>query len=437
MIPPRLAFGAFQRRAPGQLVDNVVQALVLNITPASWLRTKLLAAVVGKRAYWSGLSSLHLRRLQPPTLPGPGWVICQTRLGGLCGSDLATVLLRQAPNSILQGVCSMPMIPGHENVARVAEVHPSVDAAWVGKRVCVEPTLCCAARGIDPPCRRCTAGEFGVCENFASAGEGEHRLPSGVSIGYNRRTGGSWGEYFVAHVSQLIAVPDHLTDEQAILTDPLACSLHGVLRTNLDGVDAICVYGGGILGLGVVAGLRAVGYTGRIDSFARHAFQRELAVSLGADNALPAGDADKLDTMAKRVGGRVVRVRLGGRMLTGGYDVVYECVGSPQCVNNALKLTRNRGQVMLVGTSGHQRVDMTAVWLGELSVVGAYGRQVESWRGRPIGTYQLVHELLLTGRSEVGKLLTHSFPLPDFRRAFDVATHKGATECVKVALRCG
>ena len=102
----------------------------------------------------------------------------------------------------------MPLAGGHENVADVVEAHPSDSHDWVGKRVCVEPTLGCEARGIDPPCGRCAVGEFGACEHFGSAGEGRYALPAGTSLGYNSRTG---GRFRVAGVKGTEVVPVRLS----------------------------------------------------------------------------------------------------------------------------------------------------------------------------------------------------------------------------------
>lgn len=397
------------------------------------MRTKLVAGAMGRRAFWSKASGLRLTDVPAPELPGEGWVRCRTRLGGICGTDLAMLTLRQAPDSILQGFSSMPLIPGHENVAEVVEVHPSLPDSWIGRRVCVEPTLGCEARGIVPPCPRCAAGEFGACENFGAAGQGAYALPAGTSIGYNARTGGSWGEQFVAHVSQLVPLPESIPDIQAVLTDPLACSLHSVLRTNLSGVNTVCVYGGGIIGLGIVGSLRASGYQGQIDILARHPFQQELALRMGASNILRFTGGELLDDVAKRLGGQVVPMRFGVKMLMGGYDVVYDCVGSPWSTGEAMKLARARGQVVMVGTSGGGRTDLTPIWFRELNVVGAYGRQIENWQGRRIGTYQLVHELMLAGKLPTQGLLTHTFPLADFRHAFVAATGKKRSACIRAA----
>ncbi len=410
-----------------------MRALTFNITPWIWLRAKAAAAIVGRRAFWGRAGGLRLRDVPPPPLPGDRWVRCRTRLGGICGSDLAMVRLAQPPDSLLQAFTSMPLIGGHENVAEVVETARTADRAWIGRRVCVEPTLACAARGIDPPCRRCAAGEFGTCENLAAAGQGAFGLPAGMSIGYNRATGGSWGETFVAHVSQLVEVPEALSDEQAVLTDPLACSAHAVLRADLAGVGAVAILGGGALGLGVAAVLRAAGFDGRVDLFARHAFQRALAVRLGATEALDERGAADLDAVAARVGGRVLPVRFGRKTLVGGYDLVFDAVGSPAALNAAIELTRARGQVVLLGTSATATVDTTGLWFGELTLLGAYSRQSEHWQGGRIDTYALVHQWLTEGRLTADGLLTHTFALADYRRAFHTAATKADSGCIRAA----
>ncbi|HDY65319.1 MAG TPA: hypothetical protein ENH84_03680, partial [Phycisphaerae bacterium] len=209
-------------------IDNGMKAVFYSVNPVGWATCKWL------RYFWpgcltSGLNGFSLRNVPPPELPGRGWVRLRTLMGGICGTDLSLVAQKQPANSLLQAYTSMPTILGHENVAVVEEIGPQVDRSWIARRVLVEPTLCCAPRGTEPPCSRCAEGEFGACENFSGDLGGSADLPPGVSIGYNTRTGGSWGEFFVAHASQLVPVADSISDEDALLVGPLACCLHGVL----------------------------------------------------------------------------------------------------------------------------------------------------------------------------------------------------------------
>jgi len=411
-----------------------MRAITYSVNPIGWATCKWL------HHFWRGclvspLNGLKLRDLPDWPLPGDDWVRVRPLLGGICGSDTAILAQKQPPNSILQAYTSMPFVLGHENVSVVAEVGAGVDESWVGRRVCVEPTLSCAPRGIDPPCPRCEVGEFGACENFAAEGQGDAGLPPATSQGYCCATGGTHSESFVAHVSQLVPVPEDIPDELAVLTDPIACSVHAVLRADPGEAEQVLIYGTGVLGLGIIAALRALGYRGRIDALDRGDYLAAHAARLGAEEfiRLPAGRRERFGEMARRTGATVQRARFGNYMLSGGYDVVFDCVGTKQSISEALKWTRARGKVVFVGTGHGGGADLTPIWFRELSVIGTYGRQLEHCDGRRVGTYQLVHELMQQGKLPVAEFLTHTLPLAEYRKAYTMSMNKGACEAVKVA----
>ena len=411
-----------------------MKGVVYGVNPIGWVTCRWL------KLFWPGcvltrVNGLSLRELDPPELPGAEWVRCRTVLGGICGSDLAIINQRQPHDSILRGFSTLPSVFGHENVAVVSEVGAGVDPSWVGKRVTADSGLPCQVRGIDPPCRSCREGRLGSCENFGSGGEGRYQLPAGSCIGYCAAVGGSWSEQFVAHVSQLIEPPEDLSDRQLVLTDPLACSLHGVLRADLSDPTRVLVYGAGALGLGVVWALRAIGWTGRIDVIARHKHQAQVATAFGADEIIkfPSGAAGRFETIAERTDGRVVKAFPGSYMLSGGYDVVFECVGSSSTMEEAIKWTRAGGQTVLIGTGHGRGTDLTAVWFAEVNVLGSSGRAMEIFQGRKVHTCKLVHELMRASAPDTSVLLTHTFPLDDYQAALSAAIHKHAHRSIKVA----
>ncbi|MBI5723494.1 MAG: alcohol dehydrogenase catalytic domain-containing protein [Planctomycetes bacterium] len=413
-----------------------MKAILYDIKPAGWAACFLL------KRFWPGcvltrMGGLSLRDVSAPQLPGDDWVLVRTLMAGICGTDLTIIAHRQPPDSILQAFSSMPMGLGHENVGIVEQVGKAVDRSWLGKRVCVEPTLCCQVRGIDPPCGPCRAGQFGACENFGNSGGGKYGLPAGTSIGYNARTGGAYGEQFTAHVSQLIAVPDEMTDDLAVMTDPLACSLHAALRADLMDAKSVLVYGSGMLGLGLIVCLRAINFTGTIDVVARGSHAEKFARAMGANEflVLPGRTRERFDMIAGRTGSTVQQVRFGNCMLSGGYDVVFDCVGTRRSLEESIKWTAARGQIVLLGTAHGGKLDLTPIWFRELKVIGAYGRQIETFEEKQIGTYQLVHELALDGslNSAIVGLLTHRFRLEDYKQAFRTAINKSASGAVKVA----
>ena len=412
-----------------------MKAIAYQVRPLGWLLCKAMGTF-WPRCRLSRVAGLSLREVPVPALPTDEWVLLRTLMGGICGTDLAVLAQKQPVDSILQAFSSMPMLLGHENLACVEAVGPAVDGDWVGCRVCVEPTLCCRVRGIDPPCRQCRAGRTGTCENFGASGAGEAGLPAGTSIGYNSRTGGAFSEYFVAHSSQLVAVPQELSDELAVLTDPAACALHAVLRADLSGARQVAVLGAGVMGLATMACLRATGYTGRIEAIEPARYLEPLARQLGADAflSLPPDARERIEAVAKATGGRVVRSRLGNAMLLDGYDVVFDCVGGEQSFNESLRWAAGGGQVVLVGTSHGGAVDLTGLWFKELRVFGAYGRGEENTAGRKVETYRLTHELMRAGKLDLAPLLTHTFALSDYRLALAVAMNKPRHHAVKVAL---
>lgn len=411
-----------------------MRALTFDVSAWRWLACKA-GGLISRRAYTSPLSGLRLREIPEPELPGPQWVRLRTALGGICGTDLDLIRQRVHPANILRSFTSFPMVLGHENVAVIDRVGSAVEGWRVGRRVCVEPTLSCAVRAISPPCRQCAAGLFALCEHFL---DGE--LPRGTMLGANSFTGGSWAPYFLAHASQLHGVPDAVDDEAAVLVDPLACALHAVLRHRPHDDQRVLIQGGGIIAIGVAAALRALGCLAHVTALVRHRFQAELMQSRGVNHVIisPRRDssARRYDRIAAAIGGRRVPAAFGNQALIGGFDVVYDCIGSGAALTDAMKFTRPRGTVVALGTSQISVVDTTPLWFSELNVVGAYGRQLEvTPGGAPEHTYRLTFDLMTSGKLRVDGLLTHTFKLADYRLALRTLTARRQTAAVKVAFR--
>jgi len=412
-----------------------MKAVTYRISPARWLGCKLLGAL-WPGIYVSGLSGLRLEEVPVPQLPGQDWVLCRTRLGGICGTDLGIVFQRQHPATVMQRFVSWPAVLGHENVAEIVEAGGEVTGLAVGQRVTVDPALGCQARGISPLCKPCQNGRVSTCENFLSG-----PLPAGLGIGYNRRTGGSWGQYFVAHKSQVHPLPDSISDQQAVLTDPLACALHGVLRDRPADGERILIFGGGIIALGVLAALRAVGCSSDVTLLARHDFQARRAEALGADRIVRldrSSDQRQLyETISRVTDGRVTEGRFGVQCLTaGGFDRVYECTGATKGLTHAFRLARGGGTVLVMGTPQLGMVDMTPTWLKELRVLGLTGRAVEEHPfqpGQKIHAYRLVHELILAGRLKTEGLLTHTYRLEQYREAILASRNRRTSKLIKAA----
>jgi threonine dehydrogenase-like Zn-dependent dehydrogenase len=119
--------------------------------------------------------------------------------------------------------------------------------------------------------------------------------------------------------------------------------------------------------------------------------------------------------------------------MEGGYDLVFDCVGSPQSLEECMKWTRSKGQVVLLATAGEPPREMTPLWFQELDLLGCFGRASERVDGRQVGTYNLVLELMAAGRLDLQQMLTHTFPLAEYKQAFAAAMNKSRHGAIKVA----
>jgi threonine dehydrogenase-like Zn-dependent dehydrogenase len=388
----------------------------------------------------AGIGPLRLVDTEAPELPGSEWHRVTPRLSGICGSDLSAIDGRTS--RYFEDVVSFPFVPGHEIVGEVPL--GAVDAAGEvlppGSRVVVEPVLGCRARGIEPPCVECAAGRTGDCGNVAFG-----HLRPGLQTGFCADTGGGWSTAgLVAHASQLHRVPDDLSDETAVTVEPLACALHAALAGEVRDGDVVAVLGAGTVGLTVTAALAQLARTGRTPDAsallvgARYGHQRRLAEELGATTALEA------DQLPRAVRGRSRSLALGGpsgsaRRLTGGADVVFDCVGSAESISRCLTMVRPRGRVVLVGMPGRLHIDLAPLWHREVALVGAYtygtehtpGGNGAAPNGAPVRTFDLALEL--AGAAGTGRLVSATYPIDRFEEAVAHAGGAGRRGAVKVA----
>jgi threonine dehydrogenase-like Zn-dependent dehydrogenase len=363
-----------------------------------------------------------------PSLPGDQWVRIRTRMGGICGSDLNIVTLKASPST--SPFSTFPFVLGHELVGEVIESGAGVKSVRAGDRVAANPLLCCEARAISPVCAACAAGDHGRCANFTGGA-----LPAGMLIGTTRGIGGGWGEQFVAHESQLLKLGSAMTDEDAVLIEPFACSVRAA-RANLPtSSERVLVIGAGSIGLLTTAAIRALAPNARVTVLARHEFQAEHARRFGAANVIRA-KGNYLKTLADAGGTKLLKPILGKPIGIGGFDRTFVCVAGARGMDDAMRFTAAGGTITLLGNSGVMSgLDWTPLWLKELTVRGSvyYGAHAHAPAER--GDFAEAAELIATGKANVRPLLTHTFPLADYREAIATAMDKRGEGSVKVAFK--
>ncbi|HCV36346.1 MAG: zinc-binding dehydrogenase [Acidimicrobiales bacterium] len=371
----------------------------------------------------AGVGPLRLADVHQPAPPGTNWVRVRPRLAGICGSDLATVNGRSA--RYFEPLVSFPFIPGHEVVGNLDDE----------TRVVLEPVLGCVSRNLSPTCNPCADGRLGNCEH-TTFGD----LEPGIQTGSCHDTGGGWATAFWAHSSQLHPVPDDLSDEAAVIVEPAACGVHAAIMASVPDDGTVVVLGSGTLGLLTLAALRAHTTPRTILTTARYPEQRQQANALGADIVTAPDEVRR--AVRRMTGSRAVSqpgtqtqsaTRNGNvDRLSGGVDVVVDCVGSSESLTDAMAITKPRGRIVLVGMPATISLELTPLWHRELELVGAYTYGTEVLAdGTRTRTFDLAFDLVR--HFDLGSLVSATYPLNRYREAIAHASSAGSRGAVKIA----
>lgn len=340
-------------------------------------------------------------RLEEVHVPraGPGEVVIEVEACGICAGDLkcydgAAMFWGGGVNPpYVKG----PVIAGHEFVGTVVELGEGAGEKYglrVGDKAVSEQIVPCWE------CRYCSSGAYWMCE--------VHNI-----YGFQREVADGGMAEYARFPSQALnyRVPESLTPQQGAMVEPLACAIHGVQRAKIELGEVVVIAGMGTIGLCMlqVAKLKSPGKMIALDAVTK---RLEVARKLGADLAINVKEEDPV-TVVKE--------------LTGGYgcDVYIEATGHPSGVVQGLSMIRKLGRFVEFSVFGEET---TVDWsiIGDRKELDLLGAHLSPY------VYPLAIDYLAEGMVKVDDIVTHTFPLSDFERAFDMAKDK--KEAIKVQL---
>jgi threonine dehydrogenase-like Zn-dependent dehydrogenase len=244
---------------------------------------------------------------------------------------------------------------------------------------------------------------------------------------------GGFADLMPAHDSMLFKVPDSLTDEQVVFADPFAVSLHAVTRHPPRPGTKVLVYGAGALGQCAVAIVRALYPTVEVMVVARFEAQRELAETLGAQTVPHEPRLEVIERVADWSGG-VLQPADGLPMaFPGGVEVVYDTVGAAETLEVGCRVLAAHGSLVKLGMHGAAKWEDTPVYCKEITYTGSNAFGMEEVDG--VRKHGIAHflDMVESGRIDLTPMLTHTFPLPEWRQAFTVLADQEASGAIKVA----
>ena len=374
---------------------------------------------VDRRAFVSRLAPARIEDIDELPLPAADWVRVETTFSGLCGSDVKQILLNGARDNPLTALVSFPHVLGHEVVGRRTDN---------GERVVLNPWLSCGPRGVDPPCDACREGRYPWCRNFRSGD-----LPVSIHIGNCAAAVGAHAERFGAHASQLFTIPDGVSDEAAVLADPVSVSLRTILLAPPAENQRVLVYGSGTLAFAAIGLLRHLYPAAQIWAATRPGARAALATRLGAHEVLPSTPDELVAQVAHLVGTTPLEPWSKRDWLQDGPDIVYDTIGSTETVETSLRLLATGGTLVVSGVEPPKRFEWTPLYFKELRVVGSNGFGIEEVGGVAKHAMEHYFDFIAAGL-DLTPVITHRFPLERWDEAVLAVKDSRRTGAVKVLL---
>jgi 2-desacetyl-2-hydroxyethyl bacteriochlorophyllide A dehydrogenase len=316
-------------------------------------------------------------------------VLVRVRAVAVCGSDVhgyTGTTGRRIP----------PIIMGHEAAGVVEATGRSVEAISPGDRVTFDSTVYCNQ------CPACRLGRVNLCAN---------RKVLGVSTPAFHRDG-AMAEYVVVPWWIVYRLPEAVSFEEAALIEPASVGLHAARITPIDLNDVVAVVGAGQIGLFAMQGARAKGAAKLVVLDVKEE-RLTLARSLGADVTINPSTSD-------------VALEMKRAMARPDADVVLEAVGAEATVGLSLSLTKQGGNLTLIGNiTPRIQVSLQDIVLRELTIRGSCA---------VAGEYRAALDLLASGRIQAKPLISRVMPLSDGQEAFD-SLHRGEHGLMKIVLQ--
>lgn len=294
---------------------------------------------------------------------GVNEVLIKIQRTAICGTDIHIYKWDEWAQKNIQ----VPMHVGHEFAGKIVEIGSEVKGFNIGDRVSGEGHITCGH------CRNCRAGRRHLC-------------PLTIGVGVNRP--GAFAEYLVMPASNIIKLPDNISDDQAAIMDPLGNSVHTALSYDLAGEDVL------ITGAGPTGSMAA--------AIAKHLGARHIVVTDVNDYRL---------SLAKKLGAtRTVNINneslsqvvteLG---MLEGFDIGLEMSGNPLALKEMISNMNNGSKVVLLGVYAKEfSFDWNAIVFKGLFIKGIYGREMfETW-------YKMIS--MLQSGLDVSPIITHHFP---------------------------
>jgi len=328
----------------------------------------------------TGIRKMEMRELPEPSIVNPRDVKIKMSVVGICGSDIHYYTQGQIGSQVVQ----YPFAVGHEGAGVVVEVGPSVKRVKPGDTIAIEPAMPCWE------CDQCLSGRHHTCRNLRF-------------LGCPGQTEGCLTEYIVMPEESCFPLKGDLKTDHGSISEPLAIGVYSVKKsTGIQG-KKVGILGYGPIGMSVMLAAKAEG----ADSFfVTDKIDRRLTIAEKEGAALT-GNPDNEDIIIKILNQENL-----------GLDVVFECCGQQEAMEQAIEILKPGGRLVVVGIPefSYWSVNVEKTRRKEISLQ-FIRRQVDC-----VGPALLMMEKKMI---KIDNMITHRFPFSKTKEAFDLVAEYG------------
>lgn len=328
-----------------------------------------------KAAVLTGIRRMEVRDVPDPKIEKDTDVLLKIEKVGVCGSDVHYFETGRIGSQVVE----FPFIVGHECAATVAATGRAVKRVKVGDQVVVEPAVSCHE------CDQCRQGRENTCFKLRF-------------LGTPGQGNGCLSEYIVMPEECCLPTHGDITIEQGVLCEPLAITVYAVKQSQLPRKADVAILGAGPIGLSCMA---VAGAQGARTRYVTEKIAQRVDMAAG-NGATWVGNPLKED---------VVAAILKQQPL--GMDIVYECAGQQETVDQAIDLLKAGGKLMLIGIPRDERIafSIDKARRKEITIINVR---------RQNGCTRAAMDLIASGRLSVDFMITHRFGLDQVQEAFEL-----------------
>lgn len=331
-----------------------------------------------KAAVLAEIGQFEMREMPDPKIIHDTDVLIRIKMVGICGSDMHYFNKGRIGSQIVK----YPFVLGHEAAGIVEKTGEKVTRVKPGQRIAIDPSVFCGT------CDQCLAGREHTCRN-------------NLFLGSPGQLDGAMREFVVMPEESCFPIAESTAFEEAVLSEPLGIAVYSVQKSGIPNHATAAILGCGPIGMSVFHVLRSID-ANRVYVTEKISERIEFAKALNPDWIGNPVQTDIIVEIMKRE--------------PLGVDVVYECSGDPETIDQAIQILKPGGVLTLVGIAEVDTIPFQVheIRRKEIPVISIR---------RQVHCTQKAIDLIASGKTKMSPMATHHFSLDDTAKAFDLVSN--------------